>query len=125
MFIALNGALRRQRRRLVMLAVMLCLAGAVVLAHSALGPGPMGGMGNAGNAIVMCLAVTESAVVAVGAVLALSALMRRALWRFPAPANTPTSVCSFIGCDRLPGGSANDSGLSRWTRATEALHGTS
>ena len=120
MFIALNSALRRQRRRLVMLAVMLCLAGA-----GALGPGPMGGMGNAGNAIVMCLAVTESAVVAVGAVLALSALMRRALWRFPAPASTPTSVCSFIGCDRLPGGSANDSGLSRWTRATEALHGTS
>ena len=77
-FIALNSALRRQRRRYTMLAVMLGLAGAVVVAHSALGHDHMG-------AIVMCLAVAETAVVAVGAALALSTLMRRPLWPLAAP----------------------------------------
>ena len=81
-FIALNSALRRQRRRYTMLAVMLGLAGAVVVAHSALGHDHMGDMG---DAIVMCLAVAETAVVAVGAALALSTLMRRPLWLLAAP----------------------------------------
>ena len=58
----------------MMLAVMLGLAGVVVVAHSALGHGHMGDMG---GAVVMCLAVAETAVVGVGAALALSASMRR------------------------------------------------
>ena len=61
---------------------MLGLAGAVVVAHSALGHDHMGDMG---DAIVMCLAVAETAVVAVGAAVALSALMRRPLWLLLAP----------------------------------------
>ena len=81
MFIALNSALRRQRRRYTMLAVMLGLAGAVVVAHSALGHDHMG---DTGDAIAMCLAVAETAV-AVGAALALSTLMRRPLWPLAAP----------------------------------------
>ena len=81
-FIALNSALRRQRRRFTMLAVMVGLAGAVVVAHSALGHDHMGDMG---GAIVMCLAVAETALVAVGATLALSALMRRPRWLLPSP----------------------------------------
>lgn len=82
MFIALNSALRRQRRRFVMLAGPLGLACAVVVAHSAMGHGHMGDMG---GAIVMCLEVTETAVVAVGAAVALSALMRRPRWLLAAP----------------------------------------
>jgi hypothetical protein len=81
-FIALNSAFRRQRRRFVMLAVMLGLAGVVVVAHSAVGHDQMGDMG---GAIMMCLAVAETAVVAVAAALALSAWMRRPLWLLPAP----------------------------------------
>ena len=80
-FIALNSALRRQRRRYTMLAVMLSLAGAVVVAHSALGHDHMGDTG----AIVMCLAIAETAVVAVGAALTLSTLMRPRLWPLAAP----------------------------------------
>ena len=81
MFIALNSALRRQRRRYTMLAVMLGLAGAVVVAHSAMGHDHMGDAG----AIVMCLAVAETAVLAAGAALALSAWMRLPLWVLAAP----------------------------------------
>lgn len=95
MFIALNSALRRQRRRLVMLGVMLGLAGAVVVAHSAVGHDHMGDMG---GAIVMCLAVAETAVVAVGAAVALSALMRRPRWLLPAlPAPELPSLPSLVG----------------------------
>ena len=82
MFNALNSALRRQRRRYTMLAVMLGLAGAVVVAHTAVGHDHMG---DTGDAIAMCLAVAETAVVAVGAALALSAWMRRPLWVLAAP----------------------------------------
>jgi hypothetical protein len=81
-FIALHSALRRQRRRFTVLAVMLGLAGAVVVAHSAMGHDQMGDMG---GAIVMCLAVAETAVVAVGAAVALSALLRRPRWLLAAP----------------------------------------
>ena len=97
MFIGLNGTMRRQRRRLATLAVILGLAGTVVVAHAAMGHDHMGDMG---AAVVMCLAVAETAVVAVGVALAFGALMRRPLWpitqlpehqpRFiPAPASVP------------------------------------
>jgi hypothetical protein len=95
--IALNSTLRRQRRRLAMVVVMLGLAGAIVTAHSAMGQDHMGGMG---DAVVMCLAVAETAVVAVGVALAMGLWLRRARWlaarirdggpRFiPAPASVP------------------------------------
>ncbi len=64
---------------MAMLVVTLGLAGAVVVAHSAVGHGHMG------EAMLMCLAVVETAVVAVGAALVLSARMRRPLWLVPAP----------------------------------------
>lgn len=80
MFCALNSMLRRQRRRLVVFAVMLGLAGTVVVAHSAMGQDHMG------DALVVCLAVAETAVVAVGVALALGTWMRRPLWLLPEPA---------------------------------------
>lgn len=79
MFCALNRTLRRQRRRLAVLVVTLGLAGAVVVAHSAMGHGDMG------DAMVMCLAVVETAVAAAGAALVLSARMRSPLWLVPVP----------------------------------------
>jgi hypothetical protein len=92
-FCAVNRTLRRQRRRLTMLVVMLGLAGAgaVVVAHSAMGHDGLG------DAMVMCLAVVETAVVAVGVAVALSARMRRPLWLLPAPlepelASVPSSA---------------------------------
>jgi hypothetical protein len=81
-FIRLNSALRRQRRRLATVAVVLGLAGAVVVAHTAVTHDHMGDMG---GTIAMCLAVVETAVVAIGAALALSASMRRPLWLAPVP----------------------------------------
>ena len=74
MFIALNSTMRRQRRRLTMFAVMLGLAGTVVVAHSAMGHDHMG---DVGEALVTCLAVAETAVAAAGVALALGAWMRR------------------------------------------------
>jgi hypothetical protein len=79
--IALNGALRRQRRRIATLTVTVGLAGSVVVAHSALRHHHVGDMG---GAILTCLAVVETAVVAVGAAFALSALMRRRRRLLPA-----------------------------------------
>ena len=90
MLIALNHTLRRQRRHLAMLAVMFGLAGAVVVAHSSLTDEHMGGMG---EAVVMCLAVAETAVVAVGAALALGAWLQRPLWLRVAPLEP---VLSFV-----------------------------
>lgn len=66
-FAALNRLLRRRRRRLVVVAATLAIASAVVGAHSVASHGHMG------DALVMCLAVAESAVVAVAAALALGA----------------------------------------------------
>src|SRR3954452_20930114 len=91
--------MRQQRRRLAMLAIVLGLAGAVVVAHSAMGHDDH--IGDLGEAVVMCLAVAETAVVAVGAALALGARLCRPLWlvvqlpdpepRFtPAPASVPS-----------------------------------
>ena len=67
-----------------MVAVMLGLAGAVVVAHSAMDDGHMNDMS---QTMVMCLAVAETAVIAVGAALALGASMQRPLrWLAPLPA---------------------------------------
>lgn len=82
MFCALNSTLRRQRRRLVMLAVMLGLAGAVVTTHSAMSHDHIGEMS---DVIVMCVAVAQTAAVAVGVALALGAWLRRPLWLIAAP----------------------------------------
>jgi hypothetical protein len=73
-FCALNRTLRRQRRRLVTLAVILGLAGSVVVAHSAMHHDYMS------DAIVMCLAVAETAIVGVGVALALGARIDRLRW---------------------------------------------
>lgn len=78
MFTPLNIALRRQRRRLVVLAAMLTLAGAVVAAHSVTGGDHMG------DGTVMCLAVAGTAAVAIGAAVVLSALAWRPRWPVPA-----------------------------------------
>ena len=97
MFIGLNSWMRQQRRRLTMMAVMLALAGTVVVAHSAMSHDHMG---DVGEAVLMCLAVAETAVAAVGVALALGVRMRRPLWLlaqlaapeprfFPAPASVP------------------------------------
>ena len=67
MFCALNRTLRRQRRRLVTLGAILALAGAVVVAHSAMHHDYMG------DAIVMCLAVVETAIAGGGVAVALGA----------------------------------------------------
>jgi hypothetical protein len=91
-FIALNSALRRQRRRFAVLAVMLGLAGSVVVAHSVLGHDHMGDIS---GAIAMCLAVAETAIVAVGAAVALCALRRHPRRLFPAP---PVPDLAFVPC---------------------------
>jgi hypothetical protein len=81
-FCALNRTLRGQRRRLVTLAAILALVGVVVSVHSVMSHDHMAG------AIVTCLAVAETAIVAVGAALALSVWMRSPLRLVPAP-STP------------------------------------
>jgi hypothetical protein len=79
-FAALNTALRRQRRRLAMLAVMLGLAGAVVTAHSVTAGDHMG------DGVVMCLAVAETAVIAIGAALVVGvAVACRPRWLIAVP----------------------------------------
>jgi hypothetical protein len=62
MFIALNRIARKQRRRLMMLAAMLALCGAVVVAHGAMGGDHMDG------GTMMCVAVLEVAALTVAAV---------------------------------------------------------
>lgn len=79
MFCALNRTLRGQRRRLVTLAATLALVGVVVSVHSVMSHDHMAG------AIVTCLAVAETAIVAVGAALALSVWMRSPLRLVPVP----------------------------------------
>ena len=64
MFFAINTLARRQRRRLVTLALVLSLASIVVIAHSAMGADHMDGDA------VMCVAVLEIAAIAAVAVAA-------------------------------------------------------
>lgn len=87
MFIELNSLMRRQRRHLAVVVAMIGLAGAVVVAHSAMGHDHVG---DVGGTVVMCLAVAETAVVVVGIALALGVFMRRALWLL-APQRAPRS----------------------------------
>jgi hypothetical protein len=80
-FVALNTALRRQRRRLAMLGVMLGLAGATVTAHSVLGGDHMG------DGVLMCMAVANTAVVAISTALAAgSAAAQHPRWSIGTPA---------------------------------------
>jgi hypothetical protein len=79
-FCAINSALRRQRRRVAMLAMMLGLAGAVVTAHSVMGGDHMG------DGVVMCLAVAETAVIAVGTAVGVCLALTRRRWFIAAPA---------------------------------------
>jgi|SRR5215213_10295536 len=95
MFCVLNTVLRRRRRRLVTLTAVLAVAGAVVVAHSAMNHDHMGDLG---GAVVMCLAVAETAVVAAGGALRLGALMRRPLFLIAPPQlPEPAFVASAIG----------------------------
>jgi hypothetical protein len=66
MLIACNDALRAQRRRLVLTCVSLVLATSVVAAHSALRSGDHMGPG-----VAVCLAIVDTALVAVVASLVL------------------------------------------------------
>jgi hypothetical protein len=71
-FCAVNSMLRQRRRHLVVLLAVLALASAVVTAHSLMSHDHMS------DVVVACLAVAETAVVALGTTLALGA---RAGWR--------------------------------------------
>jgi hypothetical protein len=73
-FVDLNSALHRQQRRLAVVAVMLGLAAAIVTAHSVSAGDHMG------DGVAMCLAVAETAVIAVGAALVVGAGARRRRW---------------------------------------------
>ena len=75
-----------------MVAIVLGLAGTVVVAHAALSHDHIGDMG---DAIVMCVAVAETAAVAVGAALALGARMLRPLW-LPAVPQAPGSAAGSL-----------------------------
>ena len=81
-----------------MLAVVLGLAGATVVAHSAMGEHHMG------DALVVCLAVAETAVVAVGATLALGAGMQRPLWLAAAPGEYRSSFIPALPSVRARAG---------------------
>jgi hypothetical protein len=62
MFIALNRFARKQQRRLMMLATVLAVCGAVVAAHSVMAGDHMG------DGAVMCVAVLQVAAVAAASV---------------------------------------------------------
>ena len=64
MITALNSAFRRRRRSVAMAAVVLGLAGDVVLAHDVMSHG------HASAVVVMCVAIAETAAVAAGVLLA-------------------------------------------------------
>lgn len=63
MFLALNRSLRTQRRRPALIAAVLVMATSVAAAHGALADGHMS------KGMAMCLAVADSALLAVGAAL--------------------------------------------------------
>ena len=93
-----------------MAAVVVGLAGVVVVAHSAMGDGHIGDS-HMGDALVMCLAVAvaDSAVIAFGAAMAFGAWMRRPTWGLvasPVPSlayhPAPRSVPARAGPTGLP-----------------------
>ena len=65
MLVAVNRGLRRERRRVAVLAAVIALAGAVVTVHS------LATHDHLGDAAVMCLAVAETAVAAAGVAILL------------------------------------------------------
>jgi hypothetical protein len=69
--VAVNSTLRQQRRHLVVLASVLALAGVVVTAHTVIGHD------HAGDVVLTCLAVVETAAVAVLVAVGVLALARR------------------------------------------------
>jgi hypothetical protein len=82
----LHALARRRRRRLAVLAVMLSLAGAVVVAHSVLGEGHMG------DGTATCLAVmTVGGVALLGLTRAPAAVLRAPL-SSPLPLVAPAVV---------------------------------
>lgn len=99
-FDRLHALARRQRRRLGLLAVMLCLAGTVVVAHGALGEGHMG------DGTLMCLAVMS----ATGASLLALTRANAALLRAPVlrlqPVLVPASIAPLPPTPRSRAGPA-------------------
>lgn len=88
MFVWLNTTLRRQRRRLLVLATVLALAGVVVVAHTVANHDHMG------DAIAMCLAVVETAAVAAIAAIGLGLFAARPAWRRPLRAGVEVLVAA-------------------------------
>jgi hypothetical protein len=86
-FCAANSMLRRQRRHLLVLLAVLALAGAVVTAHSLMGHDHMS------DVVVACLAVAETAVIAIGTTLALGARAWRPARLLPEP---PTARLALV-----------------------------
>lgn len=85
-FARLHALARRRRRRLALAVVMLSLAGAVVVAHGALGQGHMG------DGTTMCMAVLAvGGAMLLGLTRARVALLRAPLMR-PLPPRAPSVV---------------------------------
>lgn len=76
----MNHVLRHPRRRLVALGAVFALAGAVLTAHGVLADGHMG------DAVVMCVALAQSAIFAAGGALGTGTLLRARARLLPAPA---------------------------------------
>ena len=95
MLIAIDRMITRRRRTLTVLSAAFALGAAVVLAHGFIGGDHMGGMGGMSSSASICLAVAETAAVA----LALAAVVqaRRTAdprvsllpWVMPAVPQTP------------------------------------
>lgn len=83
--LTINAFLRRQRRRLLLLATLLTLGGAVAGAHGAMAQDHMG------HGMVMCTAVLEAAALAVAAAVLLGVPAAIRLPRWMAVAAVPPS----------------------------------
>lgn len=89
MLIAINTTVRRRRRRLGLALTALVLSAAVVTGHGAMAGGHMGATTDGdvlddgtGAVLTMCLAIVETAALALGAVVLARALgLRRGLSR--------------------------------------------
>jgi hypothetical protein len=99
-FARLHALARRQRRRAALLVVMLSLAGAVVVAHGALGDGHMG------DGTMMCLAMMAAGGLALLVLTRDRAELQRALRTRVAPACAPSSVAAPRPAPRRRGGPA-------------------